>query len=658
MSLADSQSDLLPDTSANGGPLGVAPVAAGAKPAAPRIWLNGDVLACACPECGSPMSIRLWLMVADCWRCGASLELNEELEREARALLAQRDAAQAASQPPQAVIASPPHRPAPPPGAPPAIRKPAPSAPATPPPAPQAQPASPPQPTEPQESVPSPPPRPKRQLAAFKPGRVRQQLEQIRGLGEVRLWFRETFRHLPAWVASAIFHMAVMILLASLWFLEPPEEERPLILSTRISELDREGAFEDPAEMDPIQFEDAGAPEPTDELKSETPGPTDEFADRPVVPGEVIGDLPDDVRRTQGPLATGRGRAVLTGRSPEARARLAQQEGGTIQSEAAVARGLEWLARHQNPNGSWSLNTFHRVRECRGRCGNPGHVHSDTAATAMALLPFLGAGHTHTHGDYRDSVRKGLDWLVREQRPSGDLRGEGNGQMYAHGQAAIVLCEAFAMTRDEELRVPAQMSLDFIVKAQHPAGGWRYYPGQPGDTSLVGWQLMALRSGQMGYLLVPQETLDLAGEFLDSTQTDDSGGRYSYQPGGNTSHVMSAEALLCRQYAGWGPYHPGLAEGCRWLLAEHPPRRQRADIYYWYYATQVMHHVGGETWERWNSQLRDLLVEMQETKGHQAGSWDPAGPFSDRGGRLYMTALAVCTLEVYYRHLPLYRTID
>jgi hypothetical protein len=56
--------------------------------------------------------------------------------------------------------------------------------------------------------------------------------------------------------------------------------------------------------------------------------------------------------------------------------------------------------------------------------------------------------------------------------------------------------------------------------------------------------------------------------------------------------------------------------------------------------------------------MRDLLVNTQEKSGHQAGSWAPRGEHSSAGGRIYETALSVCTLEVYYRHLPLFRQID
>jgi hypothetical protein len=129
-------------------------------------------------------------------------------------------------------------------------------------------------------------------------------------------------------------------------------------------------------------------------------------------------------------------------------------------------------------------------------------------------------------------------------------------------------------------------------------------------------------------------------------------------PGNSTTHVMTAEALLCRQYAGWPQDHPGLADGVSYLLENHLPTlrdKRTQNLYYIYYATQVMHHMGGRSWEEWNDRIRDLLIDTQETRGHAAGSWTPRVGHDEAGGRLYQTALAVCTLEVYYRHLPLYR---
>lgn len=461
---------------------------------------------------------------------------------------------------------------------------------------------------------------------------------------------------LPAWIVSLVVHM-VAVLLAGMWFVGPPKEDRGITLSTSVSDAHVKpdlGALDGQVLQLP-EFDDSGGTglqslaslDPPDRIDVTVPGPLS--ADRLPASPEATMAQPSD----SAPMVALSG--ALAGRDPRHRQELLRREGGTSATEAAVARGLAWLARHQNADGRWSLHAFHLAPGASGDADGLGQE-SDTAGTALALLPFLGAGQTHQEGQYAPVVGRGLKWLVDQQRPDGDLRGVGIGRMYAHGQAAIALCEAYALTKDPQLRQPAQAALDFIVRAQHRAGGWRYSPGEPGDTSVFGWQLMALRSGRMAYLAVPQATFQLASRYLNRAKADRAGGLYGYMPGHRPSPAMTAEALLCRQYLGWPRDHPGLQAGVRYLVKDYLPREETPDIYYWYYATQVMHHMGGRAWELWNRAIRSVLVTMQRTDGDQAGSWDPRGPFAQEGGRLYMTSLAICTLEVYYRYLPMYRT--
>jgi hypothetical protein len=663
------------------------------------IWLDGDVLACACPDCSAPMSIRLWLMMADCWRCGTSLELTEEQEREALRLLEEREAQKAgpksqskpAAAPGPAPKAEQPARPKPPPKP---AAAPQPAAPADVPPAAVAPVTVAPVAAVPVAAVPvaivvappavataiaapaalvtlpaapvPPPAASARRLAAHAPSRVRRRVQMQSDMGEVGLWWREAFKDLPAWIASLVIHMVLLIVLA-LWMIgEEDDGNKPvsLVLSTHTGEPRRQGGKVQEPEPDPIEFEDPGKEDKQEEAPEEPqkePVNEEQPPEDPEDPGRKKGHLPDPAPNPFGSGAGTRSVALLTGRKATARAELVKQEGGTSVTEAAVARGLKWLARHQNDDGSWSLHNFHQAGTCDGRCGHRG-FNSDVSGTALALLPFLGAGQTHLNGEYTEEVHRGVRWLVMHQKSNGDLpSGFANSHMYAHGQGAIALCEAYALTHDDWLKEPAQKAVDFIVRAQHSAGGWRYKPNQAGDTSVVGWQLMALRSAQMAYLKVPPEAFDKARAFLDSVQdqkSDSEGGRYSYMPGQRATPTMTAEGLLCRQYSGWPHDHPGLRSGVDYLLEEHLPKQDgKLNMYYVYYATQVMHHMGGDAWNHWNYQVRDVLVDLQETSGHMAGSWRPRGGHDDAGGRLYMTALAVCTLEVYYRHLPLYRQV-
>lgn len=121
---------------------------------------------------------------------------------------------------------------------------------------------------------------------------------------------------------------------------------------------------------------------------------------------------------------------------------------------------------------------------------------------------------------------------------------------------------------------------------------------------------------------------------------------------------MSAAGLLCREYLGWWPSHPGLAKAMT-PLTQNFVTKEQPSIYYLFYATQLMHHAGGEAWESWNPRVRDFLIETQDRgqqagHEHQKGSWSPRGDdFAAQGGRLMFTSLALLTLEVYYYSVPL-----
>ncbi|MDR2116205.1 MAG: hypothetical protein LBP87_07480 [Planctomycetaceae bacterium] len=342
--------------------------------------------------------------------------------------------------------------------------------------------------------------------------------------------------------------------------------------------------------------------------------------------------------------------------------------GGSEASEKAVAGGLQWIAEHQLPNGAWSYTQL-RNPNCRGKCKDSP---MDTAnksyisATAMALLPMLGCGITHKDGKYKKEVKAGLDYIASnyQVKPEGIILAEKGSTplMYHQGLTTIVVCEAAAMTRDKNLEKIAQGAINYIVWAQDPiGGGWRYSPKQPGDTSGMGWNFMALKSAQMAYLNVPPRTIQEAKRFLDAVGTE-GGANYGYESAKDGATLsLTPIGLLGQMYMGWKPDNPALIKGTDYVSNAGP---QLNNIYYCYYATQVMHHVGGEKWDRWNKRLRDELVKRQATEGHEKGSWSTeigGNLVGGSGGRLTCTAFATMILEVYYRHLPLYRkttTVD
>lgn len=354
---------------------------------------------------------------------------------------------------------------------------------------------------------------------------------------------------------------------------------------------------------------------------------------------------------------------------------LLEAYGGTKESEAAVLRGLKWLAAHQQPDGHWSLKAYGEgVEGCDCQLESEKEVtDSDTAGTAFGVLPFLGAGVAHNRAPeepkelsgFEDVVKKALTFLATNQVASPDplVDGRLDKNTYAHALGTIALCEGFGLTGHERLRLPAQRAIKYLLQSQHKEGGWRYGPRQPGDTSAVAWVFLAIRSGQLGGLAIEKDPLIRAARFVDSCAAgpeDSKMSRYSYMPDGEAKVSVTAASLLTRQYLGWKQDMPALVTGVKYLMENLPPEKATSlgQAYYYYYGTQVLHHMEGPEFDLWNKRMQSHLIGTQEKQGHKAGSWSPEGvDFGKAGGRLYATCMALITLEVYYRHLPMYRTV-
>ena len=413
-------------------------------------------------------------------------------------------------------------------------------------------------------------------------------------------------------------------------------------------------------------------------------------------------------------------KVALSHRSGSARGETARARGGSPASEAAIERGLLWLARHQAANGAWSFEHPHCIdpfgrpsQQCL--CRTKGYIDGHTkASTSIALLPFLGAGNTHLDGPYKEVVYRGLEQLktildieLKELHPDNpDFVSTFSGDLYGYGITALVMAEAFGMTGDPDLERYVNALTVFLARHQHPLGGWRYELGQPGDITVTGWQVVALKSSQLAGAAVHSDIFRQADKFLDSLTppaplsrrgraqvvANKIGGlnrdptRYHYlasfansttrEPGECTSAV----GLLCRLYTGWNSNDPRLLQGVNQLLQSntHPALL----LYRNFYLAQILLHIDHPAWEQWNRRNRDYLVQMQVTETTrmnqrnpafgsppcEIGSWYLTNPngttknvIRDRhlapAGRLAHTALAILTLEVYYRLLPIYKPV-
>jgi hypothetical protein len=338
---------------------------------------------------------------------------------------------------------------------------------------------------------------------------------------------------------------------------------------------------------------------------------------------------------------------------------------GTKQSERTLAAALDWLARHQAADGSWSLEGY--VKQCRDETCSvarpPGQYAGDVAGTALALLPFLRNGITHRRkSDFRSNVQNGLAWLLKQQKPDGNLRG--GRDMYAHALATDALAEVFLQTNDKKLALPLQKAIDFIEGAQNKDdGGWGLAPGKPGDTFVSAWQVDAMQLARIFTdREVAPECLDGAEKFLKVVTAGDRGDRFRQYPGGPAgSPAVTAAGLLCRQYFAARRNDPQLIAGVESLMSNLPTtaKNGQQDVYYWYFGSRVLHNMRGPDWDTWNRNVRCVLMETQVKEGCAEGSWNPEAheksPPQAPAGRLAATSLSALCLPARFPGMPLFQ---
>ena len=487
------------------------------------------------------------------------------------------------------------------------------------------------------------------------PGNFKQRMAAaLSGACHIRRWKRPTKRRSTSLLSSFVCHLLVLLALA-FWLLQPAPDE-PFSLQFTESNADNLLAGLD------VEMSDASvdSTEEVDQQFDEVIQSIDvaESMEGPAEDAAAAASRAQPTQLADFGVAAGLskltmpGRGGLGDRSPSGRQSLVGMPGGpTRESELAVENALKWLLAHQQENGAWRFD-FREAPQCDGRCRDHGNVGSTTAATGLALLAFYGAGYTHQQGPYQDRLQLAIDYLVSRARKSDYGSNFCEGTMYAQAITTLALCEAIAMTGDEQLVEPAQSAIDFIVHAQHAQGGWRYMPGDPGDLTSTGWQMMALKSGQLAGLEVPHATWSKAIEFVSSVQTGS--GYFGYQRPDEANPACTAIGILMRMLGGWHREHSLFATGHSLFDKSGPSPR---DIYFNYYATQVMFHYGDrDTWPRWNTAMQKLLTRTQDQRGHQAGSWHFRDKHGDQGGRLYTTCMAIMVLEVPYRYLPLYNS--
>jgi len=469
--------------------------------------------------------------------------------------------------------------------------------------------------------------------------------------------FIRTARRTPWWGLSLLVHLIAFFILSRWKVIAPPPEE--VVEAVRIVNIRPEEPAKPPLPLDVSQHV---GPEPP---AIEPPLPRQDLK-------EVVDQRAFEEALKKGEAATisVEDRSAFALRTGGGRAAAIKSGEGTEGSENAVELGLAWLARNQLPTGGWRAHT-------------EGAAWAEPGISALATLAFLGAGYTHKRGNrYARTVERAIAYIKRHQDAKGciALVHDGKpmgGYMYCHAMGALALAEAFGMTEDPLLREAAQRAVDFICQAQNPQiGGWRYaYRYATSDSSVSGWMIMALRSASLAGLDVPEGVLPLARKFF-ATVTNARAGTTAYMPGVQLGTALHAVGLLAHHYLGL-PGDDPYVQRAEAVILDNPPKwvdREAGlplpldkaalltatnNYYFWYYANLALHQRRSKTWDAWHPQVRDLLCRIQEREGDREGSWPPLTYGGTTGGRVYSTALAILSLEVYYRYAPMYReTVD
>ena len=337
-------------------------------------------------------------------------------------------------------------------------------------------------------------------------------------------------------------------------------------------------------------------------------------------------------------------------RTAEAIAAVERREG----TKQAIDHALEWIVKQRISDGGWSFDLIHggltaaptNCPVCEGPCSYPNVSHDRCAATALAILPFLGRGFSHRQGPYQKELKGGIEFLIAMGSQQNGKCYDANGSMVSQGLAAFALCDAYGLTNDERLRAPAQAAIDFIMDSQDPAGGWAADAGQPAEMSCTGWQVLALRSGNMAGLEVRPPITKKCPLFLDSLGTAE-GAFYGASNRGKEPSA-TATALLLRIFLGWKDDQPRLRQGAEFVAEAGPTEELVHDLF----GSELMHQMGRDFWAGWRPKMKDMLIKAQALEGGAVGSWYEGvarNKAATTCGRLYCTALATLILETPYR---------
>ena len=493
----------------------------------------------------------------------------------------------------------------------------------------------------------------------------------------------------PGWFISVAVHCLFgLIFYYAVWATAQPEIEHPPYIPGTMDPVEKivdkekiDRALDPKEEIKITTVAEESAPISTLDVVPEEKSQSEDNTEATIAKGreEAVADA--EAGQTGAFMAIGPGSNAsgpFGSRTGGGKTKALKEGGASRQSESSVDAALRWFKRHQSPNGMWDVEKYTNNCKENPKCEPGSHTHggnANVAVTGYAILCYLGAGYDHkTLNRYQPTVAKGLDYLRSVQTAEG-LLGERN---YEHAVATMCLAEAYAMTSDPELKGPTQKAVNVILarqnkdaKAADPAYsglGWDYVgPNNRNDSSVTGWNVMALKGGLAGGLNVGNgmegskkwlkgawEAANPDFKKLSDPYKDESGFPYTWDATSNTADKehLAPVGALCAVFLG---HHAGdimLETMCNRIMSKQFPTTYPTNTYFMYYNTLAIFMSGGERWLKWNGTVRDLLVNAQrKDEGCFNGSWDFQGTqfAGHEVGRVLSTAYCCLSLEVYYR---------
>ena len=466
-------------------------------------------------------------------------------------------------------------------------------------------------------------------------------------------------------VISTSIHLVLLILAAVFFQGEVVKKNE----SVEITPVQEEVQEEEPPPPPPPP--EIPPPEPSDPVETVDPqvtsdavpdaadliGAIDDVSDEPPSTDDnAETDLVNDVKPSASSIVSSK---MFGGRSAAGRAGAMKTYGASVSGQQSLGRALNWLAKVQNPDGTWG----------------EGHP---IAMTSLAILTFLAHGETPKSKNFGKTVSSGVAKLAEWGNSTSTFplgREKGGRNVYEHSLVAYALSEAYAMTGNFNLMDPINNTIKYICDNQHPNGGFFYgyknsgpeNPENASNFSNACWNWQAMKAAKSAGCTVESLPNAIAKSVAHMKKFATSTGFY-YRTDNTKMRdpSMRAVGLLCLQLLGEAddPITQRLGnimvkEDSKLMVwAGHGRFNDPAGFFlYWmYYATQMMFQRGGNDWKTWNTKFQKMLKDNP----HPEGYWDSPSDgtevdrfnMKDIDNKVYSTTLCALQLTVYYRYLP------